>query len=158
MSGSLPSQPPLPKITIQGPSDLGEDDWDANIIPRGRVGEGRLAPLAASGITRIMVCEAAGQRSGAAYGMRTETPRASSERLSRVGSRDTAPELAVRRLLHSLGHRCCLRRGDPPGRPPCRPAAGLADWGRGHATEAEEWDGVRAFDLTSATPSVSRFS
>ncbi len=34
-----------------------------------------------------------------------------------VRSRDTAPELAVRRLLHGLGYRFRLHRADLPGKP-----------------------------------------
>ncbi len=34
-----------------------------------------------------------------------------------VRSKNTAPELAVRRLLHSLGYRYCLHRSDLPGKP-----------------------------------------
>jgi DNA mismatch endonuclease (patch repair protein) len=34
-----------------------------------------------------------------------------------VKGRDTAPERAVRRLVHSLGYRYSLRRDDLPGRP-----------------------------------------
>lgn len=37
--------------------------------------------------------------------------------MSRVRSRGTAPELTVRRLLHSLGFRFRLHRGDLPGTP-----------------------------------------
>lgn len=40
-------------------------------------------------------------------------------RRSMVGnkSRDTKPELEIRRLLHSMGYRFRLQRGDLPGRP-----------------------------------------
>jgi len=45
----------------------------------------------------------------------------SSEQRSRnmkaIGSRDTRPELAVRRLVHSLGYRYRLHRKDLPGSP-----------------------------------------
>ena len=37
--------------------------------------------------------------------------------MSRIPSRDTGPELAVRRLLHSLGYRYRLHRRDLPGTP-----------------------------------------
>jgi DNA mismatch endonuclease (patch repair protein) len=37
--------------------------------------------------------------------------------MARIGSRDTGPELTVRRLLHSLGFRFRLQRADLPGRP-----------------------------------------
>lgn len=37
--------------------------------------------------------------------------------MSRVGSKDTAPEMLVRRLLHSLGYRYRLHRRDLPGTP-----------------------------------------
>ena len=37
--------------------------------------------------------------------------------MSRVRSRDTAPELAVRRALHAAGYRYRLHRKDLPGRP-----------------------------------------
>ena len=37
--------------------------------------------------------------------------------MSRIGSRNTAPELVVRRLLHSMGYRFRLHRKDLPGTP-----------------------------------------
>jgi DNA mismatch endonuclease (patch repair protein) len=37
--------------------------------------------------------------------------------MSRIRSRNTKPELAVRRLLHSLGYRYRLHRKDLPGSP-----------------------------------------
>jgi len=37
--------------------------------------------------------------------------------MSRIRGRDTAPERRVRSLLHRLGFRFSLRRGDLPGRP-----------------------------------------
>jgi DNA mismatch endonuclease (patch repair protein) len=37
--------------------------------------------------------------------------------MSRIGSRNTAPELKVRRLLHALGYRFRLHRRDLPGTP-----------------------------------------
>jgi DNA mismatch endonuclease (patch repair protein) len=37
--------------------------------------------------------------------------------MARVRDRNTKPELAVRRLLHSLGYRFRLHRDDLPGRP-----------------------------------------
>lgn len=40
-----------------------------------------------------------------------------SERMSRVRSRDTRPEMTVRRLIHSLGYRYRLHRRDLPGSP-----------------------------------------
>lgn len=40
-----------------------------------------------------------------------------SENMSRIRSKDTAPELAVRRLLYSLGYRYRLHRKDLPGKP-----------------------------------------
>ena len=40
-----------------------------------------------------------------------------SYRMSRVPSRDTKPELAVRRALHQLGFRFRLHRSDLPGSP-----------------------------------------
>jgi DNA mismatch endonuclease (patch repair protein) len=40
-----------------------------------------------------------------------------SANMARIGQRDTAPELAVRRLLHNLGHRFRLHRRDLPGKP-----------------------------------------
>lgn len=48
--------------------------------------------------------------------MDTLTPSQRSERMSRVRSRDTGPELAVRRLVHSMGFRYRLQ-GHLPGRP-----------------------------------------
>ena len=40
-----------------------------------------------------------------------------SERMSRVRSKDSKPELRVRRLVHSLGYRFRLHRTDLPGTP-----------------------------------------
>jgi DNA mismatch endonuclease (patch repair protein) len=37
--------------------------------------------------------------------------------MSRIRSRDTNPELAVRRMLHDLGYRFRLNRTDLPGKP-----------------------------------------
>jgi DNA mismatch endonuclease, patch repair protein len=37
--------------------------------------------------------------------------------MSRIGGKDTAPELAVRRLLHALGYRFRLHRKELPGTP-----------------------------------------
>jgi DNA mismatch endonuclease (patch repair protein) len=42
---------------------------------------------------------------------------ARSANMSRIGQKDTAPELAVRRLLHRLGARFRLHRRDLPGTP-----------------------------------------
>jgi DNA mismatch endonuclease (patch repair protein) len=47
----------------------------------------------------------------------TLTPSARSERMSRVRGKNTAPELAVRRLVHALGYRYRLHRHKLPGRP-----------------------------------------
>lgn len=40
-----------------------------------------------------------------------------SENMRRIKSKDTSPEMAVRRLAHSLGYRFRLHRKDLPGRP-----------------------------------------
>lgn len=45
------------------------------------------------------------------------TPAERSERMSRVRSKDTKPEMAVRRLVHSLGYRYRLHARDLPGNP-----------------------------------------
>jgi DNA mismatch endonuclease (patch repair protein) len=37
--------------------------------------------------------------------------------MSRIRSRDTKPEMSVRRLLHGLGYRYRLHRSDLPGKP-----------------------------------------
>ncbi|MXX69847.1 MAG: DNA mismatch endonuclease Vsr [Gemmatimonadales bacterium] len=42
---------------------------------------------------------------------------ARSANMARIGSKDTHPELVVRRLLHSLGYRFRLHRRDLPGTP-----------------------------------------
>lgn len=47
----------------------------------------------------------------------TLTPPQRSERMSRIRSKDTKPELAVRRLVHALGFRFRLHRRDLPGCP-----------------------------------------
>lgn len=48
---------------------------------------------------------------------RKEDPAARSRIMRAVKSRDTAPELAVRRIVHRLGFRFSLRRDDLPGKP-----------------------------------------
>ena len=40
-----------------------------------------------------------------------------SERMARIHGRDTKPEMVVRRLLHRIGYRYRLHRGDLPGKP-----------------------------------------
>ncbi|MCZ8295423.1 MAG: DNA mismatch endonuclease Vsr [Rhodobacteraceae bacterium] len=40
-----------------------------------------------------------------------------SQMMSRIGPRDTAPEMAIRRALHRAGYRFQLHRKDLPGRP-----------------------------------------
>ena len=47
----------------------------------------------------------------------TLTTRERSERMRRVRSKDTKPEMRVRRLGHGLGYRYRLHAGDLPGRP-----------------------------------------
>lgn len=49
--------------------------------------------------------------------MDTLSPAERSERMSRVRSRDTKPELQVRRLVHGMGYRYRLHRKDLPGKP-----------------------------------------
>ncbi|MEM7730596.1 MAG: DNA mismatch endonuclease Vsr [Pseudomonadota bacterium] len=45
------------------------------------------------------------------------TPDQRSERMSRVRSKDTKPEMRVRRLVHGMGYRYRLHRRDLPGKP-----------------------------------------
>src|SRR5271170_7163096 len=45
------------------------------------------------------------------------TQKKRSEIMSRIGGKDSAPEVRVRRLLHSLGFRFRLHRNDLPGKP-----------------------------------------
>lgn len=47
----------------------------------------------------------------------TLSPSQRSERMGRVRSRDTGPELFVRRLIHGMGYRFRLHRRDLPGCP-----------------------------------------
>lgn len=49
--------------------------------------------------------------------MDTLSPPERSERMGRVRSKNTKPELVVRRLVHSLGYRYRLHRTDLPGCP-----------------------------------------
>lgn len=49
--------------------------------------------------------------------MDTLTPEQRSERMSRVRSKDTKPELLVRRMIHGMGFRYRLHRRDLPGYP-----------------------------------------
>lgn len=44
-------------------------------------------------------------------------PESRSALMARIGGKNTAPELIVRRLLHSLGYRFRLHRRDLPGTP-----------------------------------------
>lgn len=45
------------------------------------------------------------------------TPERRSENMRRIKSKDTKPELLVRRMVHGLGHRYRLHRKDLPGKP-----------------------------------------
>lgn len=45
------------------------------------------------------------------------TPEQRSENMRRVRSKDTVPELKVRRMLHGMGYRYGLHRSDLPGTP-----------------------------------------
>ena len=45
------------------------------------------------------------------------TPEQRSYNMSRIRSRDTRPEMIVRSLVHQLGYRYRLHRGDLPGKP-----------------------------------------
>lgn len=47
----------------------------------------------------------------------TLTPKQRSERMSRVKSGDTKPEMRVRKLIHGMGYRYRLHRKDLPGTP-----------------------------------------
>lgn len=49
--------------------------------------------------------------------MDTLTPQERSERMGKVRSTDTRPELVVRRLVHGMGYRYRLHRKDLPGKP-----------------------------------------
>lgn len=49
--------------------------------------------------------------------MDTLSPDERSERMSRVHSKDTKPELVVRRMVYRMGYRYRLHRSDLPGRP-----------------------------------------
>ena len=49
--------------------------------------------------------------------MDTITPAERSALMSRIRSKDTRPEMAVRSILHRLGYRFRLHRKDLPGRP-----------------------------------------
>lgn len=47
----------------------------------------------------------------------TLTPQARSALMARIGGKNTAPEILVRRLAHGLGYRFRLHRRDLPGSP-----------------------------------------
>ncbi|WP_370035975.1 very short patch repair endonuclease [Sinorhizobium fredii] len=47
----------------------------------------------------------------------TLDPQARSERMSRIRSKDSKPELVVRRLVHAMGFRYRLHRKELPGKP-----------------------------------------
>jgi DNA mismatch endonuclease, patch repair protein len=53
----------------------------------------------------------------AAWSTDVFTPEKRSEVMSRVRSKDTKPELAVRRALHAIGYRFRLHRGNLPDKP-----------------------------------------
>ena len=54
---------------------------------------------------------------GARHVTDNRTPDSRSALMSRIGGKDTAPEMIVRRLLHGLGYRYRLHRRDLPGKP-----------------------------------------
>ena len=54
---------------------------------------------------------------GRAFVVDTLTPAERSERMGRVRSTDTRPEMVVRRLVYSLGFRYRLHSGSLPGKP-----------------------------------------
>ena len=47
----------------------------------------------------------------------TQVDQKRSAMMARIGPRDTAPEIAVRRVLHRMGYRFRLHRQDLPGKP-----------------------------------------
>ncbi len=49
--------------------------------------------------------------------MDTLDPQQRSERMSRIRSKDTRPEMIVRRMVHAMGYRYRLHRRDFPGAP-----------------------------------------
>lgn len=49
--------------------------------------------------------------------MISKAPLSRSEIMSRIGQRDTAPEMAVRRMLHAMGYRFRLHAKELQGRP-----------------------------------------
>jgi DNA mismatch endonuclease (patch repair protein) len=49
--------------------------------------------------------------------MDTLNPKRRSEVMARIRSKDTAPEIAVRKMLHSMGFRFRLHSKDLPGKP-----------------------------------------
>jgi len=49
--------------------------------------------------------------------MDSVTPARRSEIMGRVRSRDTKPEMTVRRIVHAMGYRYRLHAKDLPGRP-----------------------------------------
>lgn len=51
------------------------------------------------------------------YAMDKISPQHRSANMRRIRSKDTSPELVLRRLIHGLGYRFRLHRKDLPGRP-----------------------------------------
>ena len=49
--------------------------------------------------------------------MDTLTPKQRGERMSRIRSKDTKPEMLVRRIVHGMGYRYRLRETKLPGKP-----------------------------------------
>lgn len=68
---------------------------------------------------RIAIGNAVSKMSKAANNLSMDTlsPSERSERMGRIRGKDTKPEMAVRRLLHSLGYRYRLHRRELPGAP-----------------------------------------
>ena len=58
--------------------------------------------------------------------MDTITKEERSEIMGRVHSKDTHPEMVVRRLVHSLGYRYRLHKKDLPGKPDMKTLLGRA--------------------------------
>ena len=108
MPTSCPGLPgafaPFIPIAIQTPNNSGRTADQPGIQVSHRFSTNSGAAIALSFTIRMRL-------------MDTLTKRERSERMSRVRGKDTGPELAVRKLAHSMGYRYRLHVRDLPGAP-----------------------------------------
>jgi len=92
----------------------------AQVAPRperGAFDSGTPLGITSTGAGQPGVCRATFSKRSAPVREAISVDPKRSANMARIGQRDTAPELAVRRSLHSLGYRFRLHRRDLPGTP-----------------------------------------